>query len=58
MKTKLLILSLIILLSSCRNNTGPVTTYGPDQMLNQYLFGSFSLNTDSAGVTNHIAHII
>lgn len=58
MKTKMLILILVILLSACRNNVRPSTTYGPDQMLNQYLFGPFSLNTYSAEKSNHITHII
>ncbi len=58
MKTKLLFLFLIILFSACRNNQRPSINYGPDQMLNQYLFGPFSLNTDSSVETNYIAHII
>ncbi len=58
MKTKVLILFLIILLSSCRNNAQPSTIYEPDKMMNQYLFGPFSMNVINSEITIPVFHSI
>ncbi|HZV71067.1 MAG TPA: hypothetical protein VFG10_16045 [Saprospiraceae bacterium] len=51
-KNIIILLCLTMLLTACRNNAQPGTTYGPDQMLNQYLFGPLSLNTKTTGISN------